>query len=156
MKTIQDIEITKEHLSNKKFKFQYNLTTKLDAIATDFNQEIINEIVLWKVNRYVEMDPNTLSLLNQITKGSELLNRDFTREILENLLNTKGIQLAMASTILRFKNPNIYQIIDQRVYRLIFEKNMPRYFASVTAQVDCYLEYLEKLNDCCKTYQIDF
>lgn len=40
-------------------------------------------------------------------------------EILRKLLMTPGIRLPMASTILRFKNPNVYQIIDQRAYRFL-------------------------------------
>jgi len=32
------------------------LTIKLDKLNSDFNQEIINEIVLWKVDRYSLFD----------------------------------------------------------------------------------------------------
>jgi hypothetical protein len=35
------------------YRYQPNLTRKLDALGSaSFDQEIINEIVLWKVNRY--------------------------------------------------------------------------------------------------------
>ena len=106
----------------KKYKYQAELTLELDKLETNFNQEIINEIVLWKVNRYVLMQKDTLELLNKIKKTDNILNEELTILILKKLLDKdqKGIQLAMASTILRFKNPSIYQIIDQRVYRFIY------------------------------------
>jgi len=37
------------------FKYQEELTSKLDSYSNDFNQEIINEIVVWKVNRYSKL-----------------------------------------------------------------------------------------------------
>ena len=61
----------------------------------------------------------------------------------------------MASTILRFKNPSIYQIIDQRVYRVIYGVDMP----SVTKKeeaIEFYHKYLTKLKAVCKNYKIDF
>ncbi len=156
MKTIFDIEITNEDLQNVNYKYQLGLTSKLDILDNDFNQEIINEIVLWKVNRYSFFDDETFSLLNKITKDNLVLDLEFTTEILTNLLNTKGVQLAMASTILRFKNPNIYQIIDQRVYRFIYGIEMPKYFSSIEKQIYFYIEYLQKLKQVCIETGIDF
>lgn len=156
MKTIKDIEITELHLKNQGYSFQPALTDKLDAISTDFSQEIINEIVLWKVNRYAELNNETLLLLNTITKDQEDLDKELTTQILFELLQTKGIQLAMASTILRFKNPKIYQIIDQRVFRFIFGENMPKYFKTIESQITLYLEYLEKLRSICLEKKINF
>lgn len=149
MKTINDIDIADEYLKNEKYSFQPVLTKKLDSILSDFNQEIINEIVLWKVNRYTELEIDTLLLLNTIRKDDEILNTSLTKQILEQLLITKGIQLPMASTILRFKNPKLYQIIDQRVFRFIYGENMPKYFGSIESQIVLYLEYLEKLKNIC-------
>ena len=156
MKTIKDIEITEDHLKNEKYNFQATLTKKLDEISTDFNQEIINEIVLWKVNRYAELKNETLILLNTINKDEEVLNEALTTQILQELLQTKGIQLAMASTILRFKNPKIYQIIDQRVFRFIYGENMPKYFGTIDSQIKLYLEYLDRLKSICKEKKINF
>ena len=85
-----------------------------------------------------------------------VLDIELTTEILTKLLNTKGIQLAMASTILRFKNPNIYQIIDQRVYRFVYGVEMPKYFSSIKKQIDFYIEYLQKLKQVCIEKGIHF
>lgn len=156
MKTVYDLKLTEQELSNDNYKFQPELTSILDNIEDDFDQSIINQIVLWKVNRYSQLNESTLLLLNQINKHDLILNTDITEEILRNLLSTKGVQLVMASTILRFKNPNIYQIIDQRVYRFIYGKIMPKYFSSIDIQIELYLEYLEKLREVCNHKQIDF
>ena len=156
MITIKDIEITEGHLKNEKYNFQPVLTKKLDEISSDFNQEIINEILLWKVNRYAELNNETLLLLNTINKDEDVFNEALTTQILQELLNTKGIQLAMASTILRFKNPKIYQIIDQRVFRFIYGENMPKYFGTIDSQIKLYLEYLNKLQSICEEKKINF
>ena len=79
------------------------------------------------------------------------MNEDLTKQILERLLekHQKGIQLAMASTILRFKNPSIYQIIDQRVYRFIYGKPL-KYPNTIDEQINLYLKYLNDLREKCK------
>lgn len=156
MKTINEIELSEEHLKNEKYNFQPRLTKKLDLISSDFDQEIINQIVLWKVNRYAEIDNETFSLLNSIKKEDTFLNESLTKQILEKLLSTKGIQLAMASTILRFKNPKIYQIIDQRVYRFIYGKKLPKYFGTIETQVKLYFDYLQELRSVCEQKEINY
>ena len=154
IKTIDDDDV-KEKLNyeelKQKYKYQEELTPKLDELEADFNQEIINEIALWKVNRYVLMQEDTLELLNKIKKSDDKLNEDLTKQILERLLekHQKGIQLAMASTILRFKNPSIYQIIDQRVYRFIYGEPL-KYPNNIDDQINLYLKYLNDLREKCK------
>jgi hypothetical protein len=61
----------------------------------------------------------------------------------------------MASTILRFKNPNVYQIIDQRAYRIINKQPLKIPF-SVDAQIELYLDYLSHLKEVCKAKGIRF
>lgn len=156
MKTINDIEITSQNLENENYKYQPKLTEKLDKINSDYDQNILNEIVLWKVNRFVEFDQETLQLLNNIKKTEKDFNAESTDIILQKLLNTHGIQLAMASTILRFKNPNVYQIIDQRVYRFIYGENMPSYFGTVESQIKLYIEYIKKLRGICNEKNIEY
>ena len=92
-----------------------------------------------------------MELLNKIKKSDDKLNEDLTKQILERLLekHQKGIQLAMASTILRFKNPSIYQIIDQRVYRFIYGKPL-KYPNTIDEQINLYLKYLNDLREKCK------
>ena len=156
MKTIFEITPNENDLDISSFKYQVELTKKLDSLNSDFSQEILNEIILWKVNRYAKFDEETLNLLNKINRNDENLNQNLTGDILLNLLNQKGVRLAMASTILRFKNPNIYQIIDQRVYRFIYGKELKYSETNHKLQIEIYIEYLEKLNEVCEKYQIKF
>jgi len=158
MRTINDLTPTKFDLENTDYAYQTTLTAKLDDLCSDFNQEIINEIVLWKVNRYAIIDQDTLILLNQINKSDTQLNPEFTTTILMKLLHKgqKGVRLAMASTILRFKNPTVYQIIDQRVYRFIYGKELKYSETDINQQITIYLDYLSLLRAKCNDHNIEF
>jgi hypothetical protein len=142
------------------YDYQNDLTKKLDGMfGKEFDQEIINEIVLWKVNRYALLDDHTLTLLNSIGASDALLNKDLTIEILRKMLDTKGIRLPVASTILRFKNPNIYQIIDQRVFRYIYGEELNLGAPSkknIDTQIELYLKYLGELQVIAKETGWDF
>jgi len=95
------------------FDFQSTLTEKLDNMdELDLTQQSINEIVLWKVNRYVEASSELLSDLNTIRTLPAGEHRHGVK-ILTSLLNTHGVDLPMASTLLRFRNPRVFQIIDR-------------------------------------------
>ena len=61
----------------------------------------------------------------------------------------------MASTMLRFKNPNIYQIIDQRVYRVIYGIEL-KLRTNLNENILQYLEYLTDLRKVCNDFQIPF
>lgn len=156
MNTIfNSLESEKNEISE--FKYQEKLTNKLDKINNDFNQEILNEIVLWKVNRYAEFENSTLLILNEINKSQTEINTELTKEILRELLKTKGVRIAMASTILRFKNPKIYQIIDQRVFRYISENGEElNEGTNIENQIEIYLDYLKRLRKVCSEYKILF
>jgi len=145
---------------NYQFKYQEELTLKLDASKTGFDQNKLNEIVLWKVNRYAHFDELTIKKLNSIELDRDEIDEDITRELLQKLLNTKGVQLPMASTILRFRNPKIYQIIDQRVFRIIYGKRLElksyRSDENIERQIDLYFKYLVDLRNVCLRLNIEF
>ena len=75
-----DFKITSE---DYEFKYQESLTKKLDAFNENFNQEKLNEIVLWKVNRYAEFDKSLIELINSIGKNETEISIDKTKEILK-------------------------------------------------------------------------
>jgi thermostable 8-oxoguanine DNA glycosylase len=158
MRTIYDIRPSKEDLENTLYNYQLSLTSKLDSLDADFNQEIINEIVLWKINRYAAIDQETFALINQIKKSDTEIKHDLVGSIFLKLLgrDQKGIRLAIASTILRFKNPKVYQIIDQRVYRFLYGKELNYSVNDINEQICLYLDYLEKLKEVCRDCNIDF
>jgi len=146
----------------KGFDYQKELTQKLDKTKSQFNQELLNEIILWKVNRYALFNSTLINEINTISSW-KVLNEEKTHEILTSLLKTKGVQLAMASTILRFRNPNIFQIIDQRAYRVIegsplklSQINETSRDTTINKQIKIYIDYLKKIKKECKKLDIDF
>ena len=132
--------------------YQPELTTKLDALSGDFDQAILNEIVLWKVNRYVGLGESIFQLINELPTH---FDEEKTIAVLKVLLEQPGIRLPMASTILRFKNPDIYQIIDQRVYRLLYGESLKN-STNIEKQINLYLDYLSELKAVCKAKSIPF
>ena len=155
MNKIQQLNPSTDELLKLEYNYESKLTEKLDNVKSDFNQELINEIVLWKTNRYAELNNETLNLINKIDQNAEFIDSDLTREILMELLKTKGIRLPMASTILRFRNPKIYQIIDQRVYRLIYGTEL-KLKTNLNYNIIQYLGYLIELKKVCDSFRIPF
>lgn len=158
MLTINEITPSVDDIKNSVYNYQTELTSKLDKLDTDFDQDIINEIVLWKVNRYAAIDRETLNLINQIKKNDTQLNSELTGAILLRLLRReqKGFRLAMASTVLRFKNPKIYQIIDQRVFRFLYGRDLKYSETNINEQITIYLDYLQKLKNVCAEHSVNF
>lgn len=153
--TIDNSELAHEDRTSENFKYQKELTGKLDTLSGDFDQNIINEIVLWKVNRYARLSEKAFELLNKIDDRSSDLDEDLSRHVLIALLNCNGIQLPMASTILRFKKPNIYQIIDQRVFRFLYGE-VATYPRDKNDAAALYLRYLRDLRTKCDKHSIPF
>lgn len=155
MKTINDICKQDEAGFLERFDYQGNLTKKLDHTTGDFDQDIINEILLWKVNRYAQIKPNTEDLINSPSLRGRVMDKEKTKEVLLALLDTKGIRLPVASTILRFVNPEIYQIIDQRVHRFLYGKAL-KVPHNRNQQIVLYLDYLKRLKEECEKRGFSF
>lgn len=140
-----------------KYNYQPELTFKLDNLNnTSFSQEIVNEIVLWKVNRYVSF---SAEIMKEIEKLKNLTNGQHRKAqaILEALLRIHGVDLPMASTFLRFRNPRVFQIIDQHAYRAIFGQKYPLNTASpFEKKISTYFEYIDKLIELCTVKNLDF
>ena len=70
--------------------------------------------------------------------------------VVESLLNVHGIDLPMASTFLRFRNPKVFQIIDRHAYRALCGEVYPLYVQSPTARkLEIYFDYLDRLRALC-------
>lgn len=91
------------------------------------NADIINSIVLWKINRQVTIDNalimNIRNFSKKLTSIKDIIgnngNKDELKKLLTEMLKCHGIRIAMASTILKMFNPNVFPIIDQRAYRAV-------------------------------------
>jgi len=140
--------------AKNQYKYQKELTVKLDAHTGDFTEKTLLEIVLWKTNRYPVVTPASLALINELRHQYSDKN---ARTILKELLESKGFDLPMASTILRFACPEHLQIIDQRVYRLITPgKEKLKIPYGNDQKIELYFEYIENLKKVCLEYNIEF
>jgi hypothetical protein len=103
----------------RKYGYQPRLTPTLDGRGVnDWTREAFYEIVLWKINRWPEIDDKLLSGLPRLGNIKPRQHRK-AEDVLRALLSTPGIALPMTSTILRFLKPQTFQIIDDRVYRIV-------------------------------------
>jgi thermostable 8-oxoguanine DNA glycosylase len=154
--------ISRDDLEPNDWNYDYlpKITPMLDSYDGDFNQVTVNKIVLWKVNRYPIIDDTILEEINGIKKTDDKISSVAVKTLILKLLSCHGIQLPMASTILRFKNPKLFQIIDQRVYRVIYGKKMKlpgSYNISNREKLaDLYLQYLKDLRNKCDELNIPF
>lgn len=128
------------------YKYQPMLTKKSDNLADEtLTPELLNEIVLWKVKRYVELEPGQLRKIDALRELKPGEHRQAQR-VLEELLGAHGVDLAMASTFLRFRNSAVFQIIDRHAYRAVYGTKFPLFTASPTKKkIEVYFRYLDDL-----------
>ncbi|PJZ76318.1 hypothetical protein [Leptospira neocaledonica] len=135
------------------YSYQNETTKKLDNLdVSDFNRESLYEILLWKLDRSIDISTELIQELKYVTTIKEKEHFQ-VRGILEKLLRVSGIGLPMASTILRFLNPRVFQIIDDRVFRIVFPKGRKKYPAKpfplndkyIENSIEIYFEYLDIL-----------
>lgn len=127
-------------------------TKELDRMnIRDFNREKLYEIVLWKIARFPEIDDILIEDLKAVARIKHGNHRK-AENILNELLKCKNIALPMASTILRFINPNTFQIIDDRTFRIVMPKRAK--YPQKTKKISdkylhntskTYFEYLDRL-----------
>ena len=136
------------------YKYQDSLTNELDNHRAPFDENTLLKIVLWKINRYPEIADGLLDKINELRRNySEAL----AEEILVLLLDSKGFDLPMASTVLSFACPEHCQIIDQRVYRFIYpDQHQFKIPYNKTEKIKLYFSYLQHLKEVCRQYGIPF
>ena len=150
-------------LTIKELSCEFKVSTR--TISRDFDrlntylpllQDEVSKKYYLESNYLGKISPKDIRNFAQISGISHLypsLDISFLRE----LLDTHGVKLAMASTILRFRNPNLYQIIDQRVFRFIYpNKDLSKITTKKVEQIEIYLQYLEDLREICQSKNVDF
>jgi len=126
------------------YDYQQELTRKLDASdANKLDRETLYAIVLWKLNRYPHVDQALLDDLAHVRKIKPRKHRE-VQPILRRLLRCQGVGLPMASTILRFLQRRTFQIVDDRVYRIVFP-GREKYPAKPKKLNELYLENSERI-----------
>jgi thermostable 8-oxoguanine DNA glycosylase len=140
-----------------KYMYQPKLTPKLDDLENvHLTPELLNEIVLWKVNRYVSLDEDQRRRIDDLRtlKPGE---HGRARFVLEDLLDARGVDLPMASTLLRFRNPSVFQIIDRHAYRALYGRDYRLYTqTSPKKKTEVYFTYLDDLRRLGDARGVDF
>jgi thermostable 8-oxoguanine DNA glycosylase len=73
------------------------------------------------------------------------------------LLKQSGVDLPMASTLLRFRNRRAFQIIDRHAFRALRGYAYPLYPTSAANnKVRVFFEYFDDLHDLCNRFKLDF
>jgi thermostable 8-oxoguanine DNA glycosylase len=134
----------------KKYNFQPELTRKLDDLEdVKLSPELLNKIVLWKLNRYVSLNEDQLLRIDAV-RNLKPGEHEQARPVLEDLLKAHGVDVPMASTFLRFRNPFVFQIIDRHAYRALYGQDYKLYpQTSVKKKIDAYVAYLDDLRRLC-------
>ena len=123
--------------------------------ASPEDVDILNAIVLWKINRQIELDFETIEHLNTIassvaTPEQALAHKDVTW-LVERLIGSKGVGLPVASAILKQYCTQAFPIIDQRAFFTLHRQRL-----SLNAGADTYLEYIKDCADIASRYGIPF
>lgn len=156
MRKLHDITDPSEAfiIADKEYAYQPQLTAKLDNHLDDFSEMTLLEIALWKTNRYPTVTQDVLDDINDLRKN---YSEEKAKSLVRKLLDQKGFDLPMASTVLRFAVPDKLQIIDQRVYRFITpNENCLNIPYNKDKKVELYFDYIERLKSVCKDYDILF
>lgn len=158
MKKLEEIANLEEAIiqAEREYKYQPELTQKLNNHSGDFTEQTLLEIVLWKTNRYPKINPDILDDINDLRESySEEKARKLLRKLLEK--ESKGFDLPMASTVLRFAVPEHLQIIDQRAYRLITPgKDSLKIPYNIDKKIELYFDYIHRLKNECAKHSIPF
>jgi thermostable 8-oxoguanine DNA glycosylase len=141
----------------QRYEYQPFLTGHLDNLdGIQIDQSLLNEIVLWKVNRYVALSQELFDHLNSLTTLTNGQHRQ-GKNVLELLLKVRGADLPMASTFLRFRNPEVFQIIDRHAYRAVYDQKYSLYQASPTKRkISVYFDYIDRLIELCAERNVEF
>ena len=135
----------------KGYTYQSELTKQLDQLGKSrLDRKTLYEIILWKLNRFPQIPEDLLHEINSLIDLKTGEHRK-GRGVLEKLLRQKGVRLPMASAILRFRTPSVFQIIDDRAFRTLCpgEKTYPSKPTNVSdkyikTSVKVYFNYLDK------------
>ena len=140
----------------EEYDYHPELTGELDELDVEqFNYETLYKIVLWKLSRFPYITDELVNELKGI-KDIQPKEHQNARDILGKFLRTPGIALPMASTILRFINPNAFQIIDDRAYRVLLPgkakyPSKPQKITDsyINKSAEIYFNYLDRMHEIC-------
>lgn len=132
-----------EHKLNFRFDYQPNETVVLKKLkCKPLSRDDIRQIVLWKLNRVVNIPDDLLRTMGDWAARKSLdANAPEVRTVLQQLVGCTGIGYPMASAILKFMRPDVFPIIDVRAYRAITGQKL----RSNQYTTEKYLKYIASL-----------
>lgn len=136
------------------YEFEYNIDERTDIKNNIRNKDIsindIRQIALWKYNRIINIDEDVLERLNKVLQKKDItVNCKDVKDIIEDLIQSRGVGMPLASTILKFLRPDVFPIIDVRAYRALFDKKINKYTYSE------YVKYCNKIYEVREVTGID-
>jgi len=104
----------------------------------------IRRVALWKLDRVLEIPPETITELRLVVRTEALeIDDDLARRALESLVACHGVGYPMATTILKFLRPDVFPIIDVRAYRALTGTRLRAHQYSYPL----YLDYAARVKD---------
>ena len=132
------------------FSFNKIETKKLKKIMKNnsaIDMDDIRRIVLWKYDRTVDFgnkEDAVIEKLNRLkTKCPLNIDDDCVKDVLADLVESKGIGYPVASAILKMIRPDVFPIIDRRAYRALTGDD----FDAVSCDYNQYMEYTGQLGE---------
>lgn len=150
-----DYQSVLDRFSYKSDQPIFNRIAKSNKNDYQENKDIINEIILWKINRLPIIEENIIQMIVNLSSNITPLEASKSHEtydVIVQLLSSKGIKLPMASTILHFYYPDVYPIIDQRAFRELYQKEYPHHQKDWNKLAKLYLNYIKDIYE----YKIKF
>ncbi len=128
-------------------KYRTPLIKRLDSLEIGknpgrWNRAALYEIVLWELNRFPEIDD---SLLRDLEKAVEIPPGEHRqgKDLLLRLLGCRCVGLTMATAILRFLNPETFQVLNARNGFLVLgTADLP---SEPEELAELYFRYLDEL-----------
>lgn len=154
MKSFADGSLKIEE-ADREFSYLPEITATLDKDQGGVDEAFVKDVVLWKLNRFPEIDDEILAELRQIPRNERDISEKLISDVVQSLTSRRGFGLPMASAVLRFINPKAFQIIDRRAHRVLTGEKY-REPKSPKAKAAFYLKYLSTLRDLCSRENIDF
>ena len=131
------------------YPFDYN-PEETDALKsqlqgnTKVTLDDLRRVSLWKINRVLEVPDSVLGDFNELTALPNLTHRmPKAIDVLEALVDSRGVGYPMASSMLKFVRPDVFPIIDVRAYRALFGRKL---YASMYT-TERYLDYADRCHE---------
>jgi len=141
--------VEEDHLN---YNFTYHLEEKknIQKSLTDNKKIELNDlrrIALWKYDRIIDVEDCVLENLFDVATSVNVTIDDIkVHDAIKQLTSCEGVGFPLASSILKFINPDVFPIIDIRAYRAIYGKKIYSSQYNIKKYVD-YTKQIYQIRD---------